>query len=242
MRRSENLTQGELANKLSISRSAIAQIESSNNNPSRNLILNLLEVFVIAADLRKELTDYVNGNKGISKVSDTIDDAMPIEAADKIWGEREIVEKVGILIGLKRSPSHKPISVMEAGEYEYFIRSNESLFSIVPNLALELSNFFNQHKFGHSEITYMDFQQFGFKVTHFDSNWCKFYKRTNDSEISGKFYFKDSATASKNHLMISNWVNNEGENCFNGTIHSKKFLFEVLVSIGCMTSMEVSGL
>jgi UDP-N-acetylglucosamine transferase subunit ALG13 len=108
-----------------------------------------------------------------------------------LWGEREKKEKISVLIGLSRSPNFKPISDMEVGEYEYWLRTNEDLFETIPRLALELSNFLNRKKFGPEEITYLDFQQFGFKVEHYDKDWCKFMKRTNDGEISGKFYFKD---------------------------------------------------
>ena len=151
-----------------------------------------------------------------------------------IWGEREKKEKVSVLIGLSRSPRFKPISDLEVGEYEYWLRTSDDLFQLIPELGFQLSNFFNKIKFGSEEITYLDFQQFGFKVEHYDEDWCKFYKRTNDSEISGKFYFRDSVSCKRGHLNISNWLDNQGENCFNGIVHSKKFLFEVLVSLGCI--------
>jgi hypothetical protein len=114
-----------------------------------------------------------------------------MEQKNVLWGEREKKEKkekVSVLIGLSRSPSFKPISDMEVGEYEYWLRTNDDLFELVPKLALELSNFFNQKKFGSEEITFLDFQQFGFKVEHYDNDYCKFMKRTNECEISGKFY------------------------------------------------------
>jgi len=155
-----------------------------------------------------------------------------IEQRDVIWGSRDNKEKVSVLIGLNRSPTFKPITDMEVGEYEYWLRSDEDLFKTIPYLALELSNFFNQHKFANENISYLDFQQLGFKVEHYDDEWCTFKKRTNDGEISGKFYFKT------NNLFIANWINNEGENCFNGTIHNKKFLFEVLMSLDCITQQE----
>jgi hypothetical protein len=160
----------------------------------------------------------------------------PIEQKDVVWGERERKEKVSVLIGLSRSPNFKPISDMETGEYEYWLRSNEDLFDVIPKLGLELSNFFNQHKYGNEEITYLDFQQMGFTVKHYDEDWCTFKKRMNNCEVSGKFYFKT------NHLMIANWINNEGENCFNGTIHNKRFLFEVLTSLSAVSREEILGI
>ena len=162
--------------------------------------------------------------------------AIPVEQKDVLWGEREKKEKVSVLIGLSRSPNFKPISDMETGEYEYWLRSNEDLFDVIPKLGLELSNFFNQHKYGNEEITYLDFQQMGFVVKHYDDELCRFTKRTNDGEISGKFWFKT------NHLMIANWINNEGENCFNGTIHTKKFMFEVMVSLSTVSREEILGI
>lgn len=159
-----------------------------------------------------------------------------VEQNDVLWGSREKKEKVSVLIGLSRSPLFKPISDMEVGEYEYWVRSSEDLFKLIPTLGLELSNFFNQHKLGNDVISYLDFQQFGFVVEMYDEVWCKFKKRTNDGEISGKFYFKS------NHLMIANWIENKGENCFNGTIHNKKFLFDVLVSLGCISQQEIFGI
>jgi hypothetical protein len=54
----------------------------------------------------------------------------PIEQKDVVWGERERKEKVSVLIGLSRSPNFKPISDMETGEYEYWLRSNEDLFDV----------------------------------------------------------------------------------------------------------------
>jgi hypothetical protein len=164
------------------------------------------------------------------------EEITPYKPKDVVWGSREKKEKVSVLIGLSRSPSFKPISDMETGEYEYWLRSNEDLFEVIPNLGLELSNFLNQHKYGDEEITYLDFQQMGFIVKHYDDEWCTFKKRTNDGEVSGKFYFKT------NHLMIANWIKNEGENCFNGTIHSKKFLFEVMVSLSTLSREEILGI
>jgi hypothetical protein len=159
-----------------------------------------------------------------------------IEQKNVNWGCRDKKEKVSVLIGLSRSPSFKPISDMETGEYEYWLRSNENLFDVIPNLGLELSNFFNQHKYGNEEITYLDFQQMGFIVKHYDEGWCTFKKSMNNGEVSGKFYFKT------NHLMIANWINNEGENCFNGTIHNKRFLFEVLISLSAVSREEILGI
>jgi len=159
----------------------------------------------------------------------------PIEQKNVIWGSRKKLDKVSVHIGLNRSPSHKPILDLESGEYEYWLRSNESLFNLTETLSYDLSNFFNKIKFGGDDITYLDFQQLGFKVEHYDDTWCTFKKRTNDSEVSGKYYFKTK------HLMIANWIDNEGENMFNGKIHSKKFLFEILLSIGSLTEQEVFG-
>ena len=74
LRRKEKLTQNDFANKLNVSRSAIAQIESDNNNPSRDLILRFLEVFEVADDLRNEINESITGFKAVSKEGEnTID-------------------------------------------------------------------------------------------------------------------------------------------------------------------------
>lgn len=67
LRRKEKLTQNDFANKLNVSRSAIAQIESANNNPSRDLILRILEVFDVADDLRNEINESISGFKAVTE-------------------------------------------------------------------------------------------------------------------------------------------------------------------------------
>lgn len=58
IRRSENLTQSQFSEKLNISRSAIAQIESSKNNPSRDLTLNILDKFSLSNEIREKLESH----------------------------------------------------------------------------------------------------------------------------------------------------------------------------------------
>jgi transcriptional regulator with XRE-family HTH domain len=63
----EKLTQMEFADKLSLSRSAIAQIENGNNNPSTDVIIRMLKVFDLPDDLKKDLDEHVSGNRSISE-------------------------------------------------------------------------------------------------------------------------------------------------------------------------------
>jgi len=63
LRRSKKLTQIDFAKKLAISRSTIAQIESSHAKPSREVILRILESFDVSEDLRVKFEEYANGNK-----------------------------------------------------------------------------------------------------------------------------------------------------------------------------------
>ena len=58
----------------------------------------------------------------------TENENQEIEQDFVLWGEREKKEKISVLIGLSRSPNFKPISDMEVGEYEYWLRTNEDLF------------------------------------------------------------------------------------------------------------------
>ena len=147
------------------------------------------------------------------------ENVQPIKQENVIWGGRSKKEKVSVLIGLSRSPSFKPISDMEMGEYEYWIRSNE-----------DLSNFMTQHKLGNEEINYLDFQGFGFTVVHSDEEWCTFKKFGIDVDASGKFYFKT------NHLLVNNNIN---DHWFNGIIPNKKFLFDIMLCLGCVTQQDM---
>lgn len=92
IRRKENLTQNQFADKLNVSRSAIAQIESSKNNPSRDLMLNILEKFNLSSDLRKDLeekTGVKNGKvvamEGVIFNADELDNNK--KKAYEMWGE-----------------------------------------------------------------------------------------------------------------------------------------------------------
>ena len=69
LRRKEKLTQNDFANKLNVSRSAIAQIESANNNPSRDLILKIVEMFDVPEDLKNEINESINVPKAVTKES-----------------------------------------------------------------------------------------------------------------------------------------------------------------------------
>jgi hypothetical protein len=42
--------------------------------------------------------------------------------------------------------------------------------------------------------------------------------------------------------MVANWIDNEGENCYNGTIHNKRFLFDVLTSLSAVSREEILGI
>lgn len=72
LRKSERLTQLEFADKLSVSRSAIAQIESDNNKPSKDLILKILEVFTVSNDLKREFERFIYGDKAASVKLDDV--------------------------------------------------------------------------------------------------------------------------------------------------------------------------
>lgn len=65
IRKTEMLTQFDFASKLNISRSTVAQIEISNNKPSRKLIFRLLDVFDVPEDFKKELEMYTKRTKPI---------------------------------------------------------------------------------------------------------------------------------------------------------------------------------
>jgi transcriptional regulator with XRE-family HTH domain len=106
LRRKEKLTQLDFANKLNVSRSAIAQIESSNNNPSRDLILRFLEVFEVADDLRNEINESITGFKTVSKEGEnTVDlsrnDKKSIYSQDNLFDTyRKLIKNKKIILCL----------------------------------------------------------------------------------------------------------------------------------------------
>lgn len=83
IRKNNNLTQIDFADKLSVSRSAIAQIESSNNNPSKELVLKLLEVFDVSDELRKDLEMFARSGKTV--VREDITTELAYTKGD-VWG------------------------------------------------------------------------------------------------------------------------------------------------------------
>lgn len=92
IRRKENLTQSQFADKLKVSRSAIAQIESSKNNPSRDLTLNILDKFNLPHETKKVLEEHagVKNNKvthlkGVVFSYDELDDNK--KKAYEMWNE-----------------------------------------------------------------------------------------------------------------------------------------------------------
>jgi transcriptional regulator with XRE-family HTH domain len=68
LRKKEELSQKDLSIILSVSRSAVAQIENSNNNPSRDLMLKLLNWFDLNDDVRKQIEITANGIEARSEL------------------------------------------------------------------------------------------------------------------------------------------------------------------------------
>ncbi len=66
IRKELNFTQAEFAYRLSVSRSAIAQIETSKNKPSKNIIEDILTNFNISSSLKNELKNYVDLNEEVN--------------------------------------------------------------------------------------------------------------------------------------------------------------------------------
>lgn len=90
IRRHGKLTQDQFANKLNVSRSAIAQIESSKNNPSRDLMLNILEKIDMPIDLKQKLEEKIGIKEGrVVELKGTIFNADELDINKKeayeIW-------------------------------------------------------------------------------------------------------------------------------------------------------------
>lgn len=101
LRRKEKLTQNDFANKLNVSRSAIAQIESANNNPSRDLILKVVEMFDLSEDLKREINEAVNGFKAVTNESENAVDLL-LDNKKSIYSKENLMKTYGSLIKNKK--------------------------------------------------------------------------------------------------------------------------------------------
>ena len=63
LRKENKLTQFDLSNRLAVSRSAIAQIESENNKPSKELVLRILEEFDPSEEIKLDLKTFLEESK-----------------------------------------------------------------------------------------------------------------------------------------------------------------------------------
>jgi transcriptional regulator with XRE-family HTH domain len=118
LRREKKITQLDFANKLSVSRSAIAQIESSNNNPSRDLVLKLLEVFDVSSNLRQELERYIKGDKGMSKEEVNYGDLSKNDK-DIVYNKGDVWSSYAKLVENKKNILCLCIFLKEVHSYEF---------------------------------------------------------------------------------------------------------------------------
>lgn len=135
LRKAERMTQIEFADKLSVSRSAIAQIENKNNKPSKDLILKLLDVFDVSSNLKKEFERFVYGDKAASVKLDDIsyDENIYYHEGD-VWNSYlNLVKNKKVILCLC-------ILLKEANDYEISEEMQNKLFRIDKSIAYS-SNF-----------------------------------------------------------------------------------------------------
>jgi transcriptional regulator with XRE-family HTH domain len=115
LRRAKKLTQIDFAKKLAVSRSTIAQIETSINKPSRETILRILEIFDVPDNLRRQLEEYADGNVSLhveGKDVTDVNDRIPDYSKETVWEtygrlatNKKIILCLGIL--LKETQSYE---------------------------------------------------------------------------------------------------------------------------------------
>ena len=144
LRRKEKLTQNDFANKLNVSRSAIAQIESANNNPSRDLILRILEVFEVADDLRNEINESISGFKA---VTEEVENAVDLSQNNRksIYSKESRVETYDKLIKNKKIILCLCILIEEHDEIELTESIRKRLNKIETSISL-LTNYVHARK------------------------------------------------------------------------------------------------
>lgn len=88
IRRHNKYSQLEFANKIALSRSAIAQVETNKNKPSRSVILTILETIDLPENIKIELKKYVSlkewVNVGVTNKTDNFR-----FNADELVGDRK---------------------------------------------------------------------------------------------------------------------------------------------------------
>lgn len=128
IRKKEDLTQKELAITLSVSRSAVAQIENSNNNPSRDLMLKLLNLFDLNDDDRKQIEVIANGIEPIS-ILDKVPVGLLKEKENTSYGNIHVWDTYSKILKNKQNILCLCILLKE-NKYEFSVEERVKLLEI----------------------------------------------------------------------------------------------------------------
>jgi transcriptional regulator with XRE-family HTH domain len=140
LRRSCKLNQVDFAKKLGISRSTIAQIESKNNKPSRDVILRILDLCDVSDDLRKKFNEYANSDKSVS-VQDLESSVVILNERIPDFNKQTVWETYMKLVTNKKIILCQCILLKEIHSYEFNeeqkvrLRKLETAISYLSNLA-----------------------------------------------------------------------------------------------------------
>lgn len=145
LRRKEKLTQNDFANKLNVSRSAIAQIESANNNPSRDLLLKIVEMFDVPEDLKNEINESINVPKAVNRDVENAVSLLRNDTKKNIYSQNDLSETYGKLIQNKKILLCLCILIKEHDEIELTKSQRNRLNKIETSISL-LTNYVHARK------------------------------------------------------------------------------------------------
>ncbi|QIB26281.1 helix-turn-helix domain-containing protein [Caloranaerobacter azorensis] len=112
LRKDNNLTQDELANKLNISRSTIGMIETNKREPSNELLVKIANFFNVSIDYLLGRTDIRNPEKEL-----TLEDELTPEEKELLKKIKEDPELSILFHDLKNAPKKKIKQLLKTWEF-----------------------------------------------------------------------------------------------------------------------------
>jgi transcriptional regulator with XRE-family HTH domain len=192
IRRYKKWTQAEFANKIAVSRSSIAQIETNNNKPSRNMILNILETISLPEQLKNELKSHLSELEKITEKDNALNilgfEFSSLNTSEKesynllsqLWFYRNIL--LTISITLKNNHDYK----FDEEEVKLFKRVENRINLLTP--AVLLSRGIESETIYKISITLEDLKSQVKKYSHLINSKFENEIRTLDDLFESKNY------------------------------------------------------
>lgn len=162
LRRLKKLTQIDFAKKLAISRSTIAQIESSHTKPSREVILRILEVFDVSEDLRVKFEEYANGNKS-ALIENSNNPVLAINDRIPEYNKEVVWKTYMKLVTNKKIILCQCVLLKENYNYEFTTEERNKLIRIETSIS-----YLSQLALGHLQFREHVFKNFQSELTMSD--------------------------------------------------------------------------